>query len=154
MLDPAALDARGRQVLLDGRAPRLVADAARQAAEAALRATPGDRVIGRPAALADPIRRQLAAALPPGLALGEVSVRVDVPPEQARTAALAAVRRAAVPPLARVLYLGLDGMDWEILGPLIARGEPRTWAGWRAKGSAPSCWPTSRSSRRCSGPPR
>ncbi|MCU0224446.1 MAG: alkaline phosphatase family protein [Acidobacteria bacterium] len=123
VLDPAALDARGRQVLLDGSAPRLVADAARQAAEAALQATPGDRVIGRPAALADPIRRQLAAALPPGLAPGEVSVRVDVPPEQARAAALAAVRRAAVPPLARVLYLGLDGMDWEILGPLIARGE-------------------------------
>lgn len=122
-VDPAELDARGRQALLDGSAPRLVAEAARQAAEAALRATPGDRVIGRPAALADPIRRQLAAALPPGLAPSEVSVRVAVPPEQARAAALAAVRRAAVPPLARVLYIGLDGMDWEILGPLIARGE-------------------------------
>ncbi len=28
-----------------------------------------------------------------------------------------------MPPLARVLYLGVDGMDWEVLGPMIARGE-------------------------------
>ncbi|MCU0231255.1 MAG: alkaline phosphatase family protein, partial [Acidobacteria bacterium] len=122
-VDPPALDGRGRQALLDGSAERLVAAAVRQAVESSLRATPSDRVVGRPAALADPIARHVAGALPPGLAVREVSVRVDVPAEQARAAALAAVRRAAVPPVARVLYLGLDGMDWEILGPLIARGE-------------------------------
>ena len=122
-VDPAALDARGRQALLDGSAHRMIAEAARQAAAAALRVTPSDRVVGRPAALADPIARQLSATLPPGLSVREIVVKVAVPPEQARAAALAAVRRATVPPLARVLYIGLDGMDWEILGPLIARGE-------------------------------
>lgn len=122
-VDPQALDGAGRSAILAGDVGRRVRERAQTSLDAAVATVGRDRVLARPAALSDPLAAELGRELPPGLTIERVDVRVDAPPEQARAAAMAAVRRALAEPVARVLYIGLDGMDWEILGPLLARGE-------------------------------
>lgn len=122
-VDPQALDGAARRALLAGELGASIRERARTSVEVAVASAGTERVLGRPASLADPLSRELSRDLPAGLAIEGVEVRVDAPPEQARAAAMASARRALREPLARVLYIGLDGMDWEILGPLLAKGE-------------------------------
>ncbi len=128
-LDPDALTPATRRLLLGGTDPaRLLADAAPEAVAQAVRAMGSKDLLARPAALAGPARAAIAAALPAGIVLQSLSTAVAAPPEQARAAALSAVRSAARPPLARVLHVGLDAADWEIVDRLVARGELPTFA--------------------------
>ena len=128
-VDPAAAGAEARALLLGRgaleraiaeRAPAALADAARKLGARAL--------FARPAALGAPLAASLAAALPAGLSIADVEVAVAVPPQQARAAALAAVRTGERPPVARVLYIGLDAADWEIVDRLVAAGSLPTFA--------------------------
>ncbi len=128
-LDPDALAPETRHVLLGGTDPaRLFADTAPAAVTAAVRTLGSKELLARPAALAAPARGAIAAALPAGVVLQSLTTAVAAPPEQARAAALSAVRSATRAPLARVLHVGLDAADWEIVDRMAARGELPTFA--------------------------
>jgi len=99
--------------------------------EDALPAALGDlstrELLAAPARLAPPLRRELAARLPAGIGVERLATFLVTRPEEARAAALAAVREKVRDPVARVLYVGLDAADWEIIDEMVARGDLPTF---------------------------
>ncbi len=70
------------------------------------------------AAISQGLQHALAAA---GLRTSSVSVRLDLPPGWERTRPVPAVTRL-VKPAPPVLFIGLDGADWQLLDDYIAQG--------------------------------
>lgn len=122
-VDAARLDAAGRSLALSGELESHVAARASAAFHDVLTRVPRDELLGRPASLGDPVRAVLSGAVPPGFAVEDVRIEFRSPPEQARNAALAVARTAAGAPVARVIYVGLDAADWQLIDPLIAAGK-------------------------------
>lgn len=126
-LDPARLGVEGRAIALGG-----VAGLEKQAASwsaAALESVSRDSradprvLLSRGDALSTAVREALKPLLVDGIDLVSVSAEVQLGAEDARRHASADARRLGTPPLTRVLYIGLDGADWAIADPLIARGD-------------------------------
>ncbi|MFN7966574.1 MAG: alkaline phosphatase family protein [Acidobacteriota bacterium] len=80
-------------------------------------------VLARPATLTNLLRGPLRERLPRGLELVGLKASLVATPEQARSLAQSALAGQLRKPVARVLYLGLDGADWEVILPMVSRGE-------------------------------
>ncbi|MBP7148788.1 MAG: alkaline phosphatase family protein [Acidobacteria bacterium] len=123
-VDPAALDEPARNLLLSrGGFPGWLRARLESSVPAAAAKLGRAGLVANAGAIGPPLRAELAAALPRGLVLESFEIAAEVAPEEARAAVIAAARPALRPPLARVLYVGLDGADWMIADPLLARGE-------------------------------
>lgn len=80
-------------------------------------------VLFRPGALSGAARAALGPLVPAGIVVDSLEAAVDVQEDEARRNSLTVVRSSqGRDPLARVLYIGLDGADWEIIDPLVQRG--------------------------------
>jgi tetratricopeptide (TPR) repeat protein len=123
-VDPDRLDNTGRALLLDGAEAwlRREIDAA-LARSASASAFEAKSLLAKPASLADVVRAPVRDKLPAGLFLVALESSLVATPEQARALAAGGLEEASRPPLSRVLYLGLDGADWEVIMPLMRRGE-------------------------------
>lgn len=89
----------------------------------------------RPGAVSESLQRALGPRVPEGIRIVSVEARVEVPEAAARSNALAEARSRGSDPVARVLYIGLDGADWMIVDPLIARGELPVLSGLVQRGA-------------------
>lgn len=80
---------------------------------------------------------QLGAAAAAALGLATDQVKVEIEAEPAVLAAVRrdALRRLAGPPRRRVLVVGWDGADWEVLEPLVKKGAMPNLARLMAEGS-------------------
>ena len=143
-VDPQALDGSGRQALLAGTVKAGLGERARAAVEAAVESIGKERVLGRPAALADPVARELARDLPAGLAIEGVEIRVDAPPS--RLAPPRSRRRAR--PWSSRSRASSTSVSTGWTGRFSARSWPGasclTSGGWRARGCGPRSSPSSR----------
>lgn len=123
-LDPDRLDDATRARLLAGAgAEALASDALERAFASLAPRTDWSAALGHPAGLQTPLAAELAAQLAKGFRATDIRVSLPIDAERARSLALASLRTKRTEPLARVLYVGFDGADWEIAGPMIARGE-------------------------------
>jgi len=120
---PATVDG----ILAAGSLPAWVHPLVERALPGALGRISTGELLAAPARLAGPLRQELAWLLPPGVSVARLATFLVTLPDQARAAALAGVRGRCRPPLARVLYVGLDAADWEIIDEMAARGELPTF---------------------------
>ncbi len=118
-LEPATVD----EILAAGSLAGWLRARVDEALPAALRDLSTRELLAAPARLAGPLERELARRLPAGLSVARLATFLVTRPEEARAAALASVREKTREPVARVLYVGLDAADWEIIDEMTARGE-------------------------------
>ncbi len=128
-LEPEKLDRKGREILIAaGHLREFLAPAVSSAASEALRVTGAQAFLERPASLGPPLQSSLRRMLPPGVRVETVAVALVAGTEATRAAGVAAARARFRQPVVRVLYVGIDGADWDIVMPMIRRGELPTFA--------------------------
>lgn len=121
-VNPALVSEEARRWLLGDSAQALghEVDALLESKRATLSAR---EILARPASLANLLRAPLRERLPRGLELVGLKAALVATPEQARSLAQSSLAGHVLPPVARVLYVGIDGADWEVILPMVQRGE-------------------------------
>lgn len=115
-----------RRFLRDGAAAKLSAQISAQLASLREKLSLRD-LLAHPARLAETLRGPIKAQLPAGVSLAKWQVAVVASPEQVRALAQTQLPSATTAPTARVLYIGLDGADWELILPLVQAGRLPTF---------------------------
>ena len=100
----------------------------------------GIAAAGCPASAETQAAAAVAAAL--GLAADQVKVEVEADPAALAAAGRRALRELAGAARRRVLVVGWDGADWEVLEPLVKKGAMPNLVvrPWRRSGGMPSRW--------------